>query len=76
EHDQQAKAKAAPKKLVYDDSEEEGSDSSEIKSLSERFFNESSRMFETRDMLCSSRKSQRSLSQSKTSSHLRRSERL
>ncbi|GJV70171.1 hypothetical protein Tco_1485680 [Tanacetum coccineum] len=45
EHHQQAKAKATPKKLTYDDFEEEGSDSSEIRGL-------------------------------KTSSHLRRSERL
>nr|GEV04967.1 ribonuclease H-like domain-containing protein [Tanacetum cinerariifolium] len=43
EHDHQTKAKVTMKKLVYNDSKEEGSDSSEAKGLSERFSNESSR---------------------------------
>ncbi|GJS82931.1 reverse transcriptase domain-containing protein [Tanacetum coccineum] len=41
EHDQQTKAKATLKKLVYDDSGEEGSDSSETKGLLELFSSES-----------------------------------
>ncbi|GKB59226.1 hypothetical protein Tco_0915412 [Tanacetum coccineum] len=76
EHDQQAKAKATPKKLVYDDSEEEGSDSLRTKGLSERFSNESSGTSRTLDRASSSGKSQRSLTRGKTSSHLRRSKRL
>ncbi|GKA36853.1 hypothetical protein Tco_0723418 [Tanacetum coccineum] len=76
EHDQQPKTKATPKKLVYDDSEEEGLDSSETKGLSGRFSNELSETSGTRDRARSSGNSQRSLSQSKTLSHPRRSERL
>ncbi|GJR87489.1 hypothetical protein Tco_0211500 [Tanacetum coccineum] len=71
-----AKAKVTLKKLIYDDSEEEVSDSLKTKGLSERFFNESFGTSGTRDMARSSGKSQRSLSRSKTPSHLRRSERL
>ncbi|GKC25105.1 E3 ubiquitin protein ligase RNFT1-like protein [Tanacetum coccineum] len=76
EHDQHAKAKATPKKLVYDDSEELGSDSSGAKGLSKRFSNGSSETSETPDRARSTSKSQRSLSRSLTSSHQRRSERL
>ncbi|GKE10951.1 hypothetical protein Tco_1414502 [Tanacetum coccineum] len=42
EDDQQAKAKAIPRKLVYDGSEEENSDSSGTNGQSERLLNESS----------------------------------
>ncbi|GJZ43982.1 hypothetical protein Tco_0591237 [Tanacetum coccineum] len=69
EHDQQTKTKATPKKLTYDDSEEEGSESSSIKGLSER----SSRTAGTRSKTRSSGKSLRSLSHNKTPSCLRRS---
>nr|GEU63217.1 reverse transcriptase domain-containing protein [Tanacetum cinerariifolium] len=70
------KAKATPKKLVYDDSEAEGSNSSETKGLSEKFSNGCSKTSRTRDRANSSRKSQRSLSRGKTSAHLKMSERL
>ncbi|GJU43178.1 retrotransposon protein, putative, ty1-copia subclass [Tanacetum coccineum] len=66
------KAKETPKKLTYDDSEEEGSEISETKGMSERFSNGSSGTSRTRDMARSPGKSQRSLSLRKTSSHLRR----
>ncbi|GJW67803.1 hypothetical protein Tco_0122227 [Tanacetum coccineum] len=69
EHDQQTKTKATPKKLTYDNSKEEGSESSSIKGLSER----SSRIAGTRSKTRSSRKSLRSLSRNKTPSRLRRS---
>ncbi|GKD21472.1 hypothetical protein Tco_1223175, partial [Tanacetum coccineum] len=52
-HDQQTKAKATPKKLVYDDSREEDLDSSETKGLLERFSSESSGTFGTQDKQCS-----------------------
>nr|GEU78937.1 retrovirus-related Pol polyprotein from transposon TNT 1-94 [Tanacetum cinerariifolium] len=76
EHDHQAKAKATSKKLFYNDSCEEDSESLGKKSMSERLFNESSDTSETQDISRSLRKSQRSLSRSRASSHLRRSERL
>ncbi|GJZ92519.1 reverse transcriptase domain-containing protein [Tanacetum coccineum] len=59
-----------------DESEEEDSNNSETKGLSEKFSKESSRTSKIRDRACSSRKSPRSLSRIKTSSHPRRSERL
>nr|GEV74196.1 uncharacterized mitochondrial protein AtMg00810-like [Tanacetum cinerariifolium] len=76
EHNHQAKAKATSKKLFYNDSREEDSESLRKKSMSERLSNESSDTSETRDRSRSLRKSQRSLSRSRASSHLRRSERL
>ncbi|GKA23016.1 hypothetical protein Tco_0708978 [Tanacetum coccineum] len=76
EHDQQAKAKATPKKLVYNDSEEECSDSSETKGLLEQFSNGSSKTSITPERDRCLEKSQRSLSRSWTSSHIRRFERL
>ncbi|GJX03641.1 hypothetical protein Tco_0189557 [Tanacetum coccineum] len=76
EHDQQTKTKATLKKLTYDDSEEERSKSSKTKGLLERSSDRYSETARTRNKVRSSEKSQRSLSRSKTSSHLRRSERL
>ncbi|GJU88306.1 reverse transcriptase domain-containing protein [Tanacetum coccineum] len=76
EHDQQAKVKATPKKLLYDDSEEECSDSSKTKGLLERFSNGSSKISITPERDRCLEKSQRSLSQSWISSHIRRFERL
>ncbi|GJX57820.1 hypothetical protein Tco_0805888 [Tanacetum coccineum] len=76
EHDQQTKTKLTLKKLTYDDSEIEGSESSKSKDLSKRSSDRSSRTAGTRSKVRSSGKSQRSLSRSKTSSHLRRYERL
>ncbi|GJT15745.1 reverse transcriptase domain-containing protein [Tanacetum coccineum] len=76
EHDQQAKAKATPKKLAYDESEEENSDDSEAKGLSDPPSHESSGTSKARKRGCPSAKSQRSLSRIKTLSQLRRSERL
>ncbi|GKA77248.1 hypothetical protein Tco_0783709 [Tanacetum coccineum] len=67
EHDQQAKAKATPKKLVYNDSEEECSDSSETKGLLEQFSNGSSKTSITPERDRCLEKSQRSLSRSWTS---------
>ncbi|GKC95181.1 hypothetical protein Tco_1160623 [Tanacetum coccineum] len=42
EHDQQAKEKTTPRKLIYDGSEEENSDSSKARGKLERLINESS----------------------------------
>nr|GEY16117.1 hypothetical protein [Tanacetum cinerariifolium]GEY78697.1 hypothetical protein [Tanacetum cinerariifolium] len=64
EHDQHAKAKANPKKLVYGSSNEEDSDSLRSKGLLERLFYESSGTSRTRDRARSTGKSQRSLSRS------------
>ncbi|GJV44079.1 hypothetical protein Tco_1428615 [Tanacetum coccineum] len=75
-HDKQAKTKETPKKLTYGDSEEECSGSSKTKGFSERSSDGSSGMARTRSKARSFGKSQRSLSRSKTSSQLRRSERL
>ncbi|GKA90317.1 hypothetical protein Tco_0812187, partial [Tanacetum coccineum] len=50
EHDQQAKAKMTLRKLVYEESEEENSDSSRIKDISERLSNESFGMSRTRGL--------------------------
>nr|GEY38062.1 reverse transcriptase zinc-binding domain-containing protein [Tanacetum cinerariifolium] len=76
EHDQQTKTKETPKKLTYYDSKEEGSKSSKTKGLTKQSSNGSSRMARTRNKACFPGKSLRSLSHSKTSSHLRRSDRL
>nr|GEY14907.1 reverse transcriptase domain-containing protein [Tanacetum cinerariifolium] len=76
EHDQQAKVKATPKKLVYGSFDEEDSDSLGTKGLLERLSNESFGTSETRDIACFSGQSQRSLSRSRASSHLRLSKRL
>ncbi|GJR26639.1 hypothetical protein Tco_1102871 [Tanacetum coccineum] len=76
DHDQHTKKKATPKKLTYDDSEEEGSESSKTKGLSERSSSGSSGTAGTQSKARCFRKSQMSLSRSKTSSYLRRSERL
>ncbi|GJV12491.1 hypothetical protein Tco_1354032 [Tanacetum coccineum] len=77
EHDQQAKEKTTPRKLVYDGSEEEeNSNSSGTRGSSKQLSNESSDTYRTRGRDRSSGKSQRSLYRSKASSHLRRSERL
>nr|GEU47364.1 hypothetical protein [Tanacetum cinerariifolium] len=76
EHDQLTKTKATPKKLTYDDSEEEWSESSKGKGFSERSSDGSSETAGARNKSRSSKKSQRSLSHSKTSSHLKRFERL
>nr|GEW81011.1 reverse transcriptase domain-containing protein [Tanacetum cinerariifolium] len=76
EHDHQAKVKATPKKLINDDSEEECSDSSKMKGLLKWFSNGSFEMSKTPERVRSLEKSQRSLSQSRTSSHIKRFERL
>nr|GEX65740.1 hypothetical protein [Tanacetum cinerariifolium] len=76
EHDQQAKAKMTPRKLVYDGSREENSNSSRIRGSLKRLSNESSSKSRTRNITRTSGKSQRRLSRSKASSQLRRSERL
>nr|GEV62715.1 reverse transcriptase domain-containing protein [Tanacetum cinerariifolium] len=76
EHDQQTKTKETQKKLTYYDSKEEGSKSSKTKGLTKQSSNGSSIMAKTRNKACFHRKSLRSLSHSKTSSHLRRSDRL
>nr|GEW22764.1 hypothetical protein [Tanacetum cinerariifolium] len=76
EHDQRAKAKTTPRKLVCDGSREENSDNCKISCSSKRLSNESSSMFRTRNRTRSSGKSQRSLSRSRASTHLRRSEKL
>nr|GEU83531.1 reverse transcriptase domain-containing protein [Tanacetum cinerariifolium] len=76
EHDQQAKAKTTPRKLVYDEFKEENLDNSRTKDLSERLSNESSGTSRTRDKARSVGKIQRSLCRSRTSSHLRIPKRL
>nr|GEX58073.1 reverse transcriptase domain-containing protein [Tanacetum cinerariifolium] len=76
EHDQHTKTKVTSKKLTYVDSKEEGLEISKTKGLSERSFDGSSKTARTRNKARSLGKSQRSLSRSKTSSHLRRYERL
>ncbi|GJZ02349.1 hypothetical protein Tco_0520310 [Tanacetum coccineum] len=76
EHDQQAKAKENPKKLVYGSFGEEDSDSLGTKGLSKQLFNESSGTSGTQYRARSTGKSQGSLSRSRVSSHLRRFERL
>ncbi|GJT00864.1 hypothetical protein Tco_0822033 [Tanacetum coccineum] len=76
EHDQQAKAKATPKRLAYDDSEEGDSGGLGTKGLSERPSHESSSTTGAHGKVRSSRKSQRSLSHGKASSLPRTSERL
>ncbi|GJS70082.1 hypothetical protein Tco_0702923 [Tanacetum coccineum] len=76
EHDKQAQTKETPKKLTYGNSKEEGSRSSKKRGLSKRSSNGSSGTTRTRSKARSSGKSQRSLSHIKTSSKLRRYERL
>ncbi|GJW27402.1 hypothetical protein Tco_0044277 [Tanacetum coccineum] len=76
EHDQQTKTKATPKKLTYDDFEVDGSESSKGKGLSERSSDGSSGTAETRNKSRSYGKSRRSLPCNKSSSYLRRYERL
>nr|GEV98546.1 hypothetical protein [Tanacetum cinerariifolium] len=77
EQDQQAKAKTNLRKLVYDGSEdEENSNSSRTRDSSKPFSNEFFDTSRTKDENCSSGKSQRSLSKSRVSSHLRRFKRL
>ncbi|GKA18754.1 hypothetical protein Tco_0698669 [Tanacetum coccineum] len=76
EHDKQAQTKETPKKLTYGNSKEEGSRSSKKRGLSKRSSNGSSGTTRTRSKARSSGKIQRSLSHIKTSSQLRRYERL
>ncbi|GKC33873.1 reverse transcriptase domain-containing protein [Tanacetum coccineum] len=76
ENDQQTKAKATPKKLAYDESEEGGSSSLGAKGQSERLSCKSSSTSETSNKTRSTRKRQRSLSHGRTLSQSRRSERL
>ncbi|GKC48182.1 hypothetical protein Tco_1065904 [Tanacetum coccineum] len=68
EHDHQAKAKATPKRLAYDESKEGDSSGLGTKGLSERPSHVSSSMTGAHGKVHSSRKSQRSLSCKKASS--------
>ncbi|GJT37689.1 hypothetical protein Tco_0937554 [Tanacetum coccineum] len=76
EHDQQGQAKATPKRLNYDNSEKDDSESSRARNSLECSSDGSSRTMRTRSKTRTTRKNQRSFSRSKTPSRPRRSGRL
>ncbi|GJR03425.1 reverse transcriptase domain-containing protein [Tanacetum coccineum] len=76
EHDQQAKIKATPRKLVYADSNKEASAKSLAKGFFDRFSLESSGTSDTHRQTRSTSKSQKTPSKNKEPTHLRRSIRL
>ncbi|GJU47459.1 reverse transcriptase domain-containing protein [Tanacetum coccineum] len=76
EHDQQAKMKATPRKLAYDDSEKEALVGALVKGFFDRFSLESSGTSDTHRQTRSTIKSQKTPSKNKELTHLRRSRRL
>ncbi|GJW78681.1 reverse transcriptase domain-containing protein [Tanacetum coccineum] len=76
EHDQQAKMKATPRKLAYDESDKEAPTRSLAKGFSDRFSLESSGTSDTHRKTRSTSKSQKTSSKNKEPTRLRRSRRL
>ncbi|GKF44173.1 hypothetical protein Tco_0130725, partial [Tanacetum coccineum] len=65
EQDQQVKAKATPKKLVYGDSDRDALDMSKMRDFSDRFSLESSGTSDTHNQIRSSGKSQKNTPKAK-----------